>query len=187
MWLKQHPDFAEMPGVQQDRPLDFVEIKAYFDQAHASKPADSQVLLALGVLMHTQRDFGKAEEYFVGAIKEDPTNHSLWNKYGASLAQQLQTVKSMAAYQQALDLRPNYVRTIVNLGLAFNNNADFKAASNCFINAMILNPQAEHLRAYLHAAFIQMKRFDLVEKMKMGDMMAFKDEFDLIDPNNMRQ
>ena len=52
---------------------------------------------------------------------------------------------------------------------------------------MILNPQAEHLKQYLHAAFIQMKRFDLVEKMKMGDMTVFKDEFDLIDPNNLRK
>ena len=44
------------------------------------------MLLALGVLMFLQRDFRQAQTYFANAIKEDPMNHSLWNKYGAACA-----------------------------------------------------------------------------------------------------
>ena len=75
--------------------------------------------------MFLQRDFEKAKLYFKNAIKEDPLNHSLWNKYGAACAQLLETPQSIQAYKLAIDLRPNYVRTIVNLGLSHNNQANF--------------------------------------------------------------
>ena len=32
-----------------------------------------------------------------------------------------------------------------------------------------------------------MKRFDLVEKLKAGNINAFRDEFELLDPANMGQ
>jgi len=32
-----------------------------------------------------------------------------------------------------------------------------------------------------------MKRFDLVEKLKAKDYGAFRDEFELLDPQNMQQ
>jgi len=82
-------------------------------------------LLALGTLEFLQRDFAKAKNYFATAIKEEPLNHSLWNKYGAACAQLFNTEESIRAYKLAIDLRPNYVRTIVNLGLSHNNNANF--------------------------------------------------------------
>lgn len=150
-------------------------------------PADTDVLLALGVLMFLQRDFAKAKTYFAIAIKESPLNHSLWNKYGAACAQLLQTEESIQAYKLAIDLRPNYVRTIVNLGLSHNNQANFQAAANCFLNALVLQPNVDHVRTYIQTAFIQMKRFDLVEKLKGRDYSVFSDEFELLDPNSMQQ
>lgn len=138
--------------------------------------------------MFLQRDFASAQAYFATAIKEEPLNHSLWNKYGAACAQLLQTEESIKAYKLAIDLRPNYVRTIVNLGLSHNNMANFKAGANCFLNALVLQPDLSHVRTYLQTAFIQSKRFDLVEKLKNAkDMSVFRDEFELLDPANMQQ
>ena len=150
-------------------------------------PGDAQVLLALGTLMFLERDFAMAQTYFAKAIKEEPMNHSLWNKYGAACAQILQTDESIRAYKLAIDLRPNYVRTIVNLGLSYNNAANFQAGANCFLNALVLQPDLDHVGTYLQTAFIQMKRFDLVEKLKAGNINAFRDEFELLDPANMGQ
>lgn len=82
------------------------------------KPQDTQVLLALGVLSFIQANFELAGAYFLKGIKENPTDHSLWNKYGAAFSQQLKTKEAIEAYQQALDLRPNYARCIINIGLA---------------------------------------------------------------------
>jgi tetratricopeptide (TPR) repeat protein len=82
-------------------------------------------------------------------------------------------------------LRPNYVRTIVNLGLAYNRLNDLKQAANCFLNALILNPNVSHVWTYLRTAVIKMNRMDLLEKMEARDPYMFKDEFKLIDPKNL--
>lgn len=138
--------------------------------------------------MFIQREYEKAQEYFVQAIREDPTNHSFWNKYGAALAQKMRTEESIKAYEQALELRPNYVRTIVNLGLSYGNMGNNEQASVQFINALILNPQLDHVRQFLHASFIKLNRLDLVEKMKGNDYNAFRGDFPgILDPANMNQ
>ena len=79
------------------------------------------------------------------------------------------------------------MRTIVNLGLSHNNQANFQAGANCFLNALLLQPDLDHVRTYVQTAFIQMKRFDLVEKLKSGNINDFRDEFELLDPTNMQQ
>ena len=82
-------------------------------------------------------------------------------------------------------MRPNYVRTIVNLGLAHNRLLDFKSAANCFLNALVLNPNVSHLWGYLRTAFAKMDRFDLIEKAEDKNPLVFKDEFLLVDPKNI--
>lgn len=79
------------------------------------------------------------------------------------------------------------MRTIVNLGLAKNRLNDFKEAANCFLNALILNPNVTHVWTYLRQSFMKMQRFDLIEKMEMRDPSAFKDEFLLVDPKNIQK
>jgi len=49
----------------------------------------------------------------------------------------------------------------------------------------MLNPKLDHVRVYIKQAFLQMNRFDLVEKLERNDFSLFKPEFDLIDPNNL--
>lgn len=82
-------------------------------------------------------------------------------------------------------MRPNYVRTIVNLGLAHNRLLDFKSAANCFLNALMLNPNVQHLWGYLRTSFAKMDRFDLIEMAENKDPSLFKDEFLLVDPKNI--
>ena len=72
LWLKYHPDFNSLPGVQENAVLEYNAIRAAFEQAHSIKPQDTQVLLALGVLSFIQANFELAGEYFVKAIKENP-------------------------------------------------------------------------------------------------------------------
>ena len=72
----------------------------------------------------------------------------VWNKYGAALANNMKTDEAMGAYKQALDLRPNYVRTLVNIGLAHNNKFDYLEGAQYFLTALCLNPQAKHIWNY---------------------------------------
>ena len=146
------------------------------------KPQDTQVLLALGILHFIGRQYEQAAECFVLGIKETPTDHSLWNKFGACMSNNMDLEKACNAYEQALDLRPNYVRSIINYGLAKNRLGDFKAAANCFLNALVLNPNVSHVWTYLRQSLLKMDRFDLIEKLEARDPSLFKAEFLLVDP-----
>ena len=74
----------------------------------------------------------------------------------------------------------------MNIGLAQNNLTDYKAAANCYMNALVLNPNIRHVWTYLRTSILQMNRMDLLEKCEKRDLSLFKDEFMLIDPTQMK-
>ena len=86
-WLKYHPDFSQLaPGAAEP---DFDTVRAGFIEAHRLQPKDTHVALALGVLSFIQRNFADAARFFEDGIRENPTDHTLWNKYGAAMANNL--------------------------------------------------------------------------------------------------
>lgn len=178
-YLKYHPEYNSLPKIQNDN-LDFDEVREAYRMAFAQNPRDSNLCLAMGVLCFIQRNFAEAVVHFQNGIRENPTDHTLWNKYGAALANNLHVDKAIEVYKQALDLRPNYVRTIANIGLAHRNQARFPESVPFFLNALLLNPQATHIWRYVRSSFLQMNRLDLVEKINFKDPNQFRDEFPLI-------
>jgi hypothetical protein len=75
----------------------------------------------------------------------------------------------------------------VNIGLAQNNLTDFKAAANCYLNALVLNPGCKQVWTYLRTSLLQMNRMDLLEKCEKRDPSLFSDEFLLIDPTKLQK
>lgn len=71
--------------------MDLDTIMKAYETAHMKLPSDTSVLLALGVLQFIKRDFESAGLCFGKAIKENPTDHSLWNKYGAAMANSMKS------------------------------------------------------------------------------------------------
>ena len=47
---------------------------------------------------------------------------------------------ALKIYHQALDLRPNYVRTMANIGLAYRSQGLYRESLPYFLNALLLNP-----------------------------------------------
>ena len=72
----------------------------------------------MSVLHFIARDYDNSVVLFREALKYDNSNYSLWNKLGATLAHLGRADEAIEAYHQALDLKPNYVRVWVNLGIA---------------------------------------------------------------------
>lgn len=175
-WLKYHPEYTSLPNIHDDD-LALPQLREAYERAFQINPKDSNVSLALGVLSFIQRNFTQAAEHFKTGIKENPTDHTLWNKYGAALANNLQVEKAIQAYQQALEIRPNYVRTMANIGLAYRNLVRYQESSPYFLNALILNPNAIHIWNYIRSSFLQMNRMDLVEKMNFRDPNAYRLDF----------
>ncbi len=99
------------------------------------------------------------------------------------MANNRQVDEAIHAYQQALDIRPNYVRTMANIGLAYRNLFSYPESIPFFLNAILLNPKADHIWNYVRSSFLQMNRLDLVEKMNYKDPNMYRNEFpNLINP-----
>ena len=51
------------------------------------------------------------------------------------------------------------------------------------MNAIALNPNAEHLWKHLHACFWALKQFDKCEMVKKRNIELFRGEYDIINPD----
>jgi len=72
----------------------------------------------MAILFFIKRDYETAIDLFKKALSLDPTNYLLLNKVGATLAHLGRADEAIMLYHKALDIRPNYVRVWVNLGIA---------------------------------------------------------------------
>jgi len=113
------------------------------------EPKDPDLLTSLAVLYFISRNYKASVELFNAALTYDPTNYSLWNKLGATLAHLGRTDEAMEAYHKALEYKPNYVRCWVNLGIAHAFKGEHKDAAELYLNALSMNPNAKHVWTYL--------------------------------------
>ena len=95
----------------------------------------------------------------------------------------MNTDEALLAYKQALDLRPNYVRTLVNIGLAYNNKVEYLEAAQHFLYALCLNPRAEHIWSYFRQSCLQADRFDLLDRIDAKDVNLFAKDLKLLSTN----
>ena len=79
------------------------------------------------------------------------------------MANSLDIPSALKIYSQALDIRPNYVRTMANVGLAYKTMELYKEALPYLLNAVLLNPQASHIWGYIRSTCLLMNRLDLQE------------------------
>ena len=64
-------------------------------------------------------------KYFKHALCLDNRNYTLWNKLAATLSHLGNTDEAIKAYHKALEIKPNYVRAWVNLGISQGNKVYF--------------------------------------------------------------
>lgn len=86
------------------------------------------------------------------------------NKVGATLAHLGRAEEAIKFYHRALDIRPNYVRVWVNLGIAYAYKSEYNEAASFYLNALSFRPDAKHIWTYLHTAFLSMRKFYIIQK-----------------------
>jgi len=113
-----------------DRDASYERITNYFIRAAQMSPdgehMDPDVQVGLGVLFYSQEQYDKAVDCFQAALDSSVLGtstqreqvHLLWNRLGATLANSGKPEAAIGAYQQALRLRPHFVRARYNLGVS---------------------------------------------------------------------
>ncbi|KAI7898702.1 uncharacterized protein BX663DRAFT_523789 [Cokeromyces recurvatus] len=159
-------------------------------QAPEGQLMDPDVQVGLGVLFYGSGDLDKAIDCFVAALKGRPNDYLLWNRMGATLANNGRSEEAIDAYHKALELRPSFVRARYNIGVSCINIGCYKEAAEHILTALSMHKRgngdseegvnvSNNSWEMLRKAFIMMDRRDLADKAIVGaDLNQFRPEFE---------
>jgi peroxin-5 len=135
-WIKNNPLYSDFAGQELICPhklgmgqyettelmaINHIMMERFEEAKNHGGMNDSDFCMAYGVMAYIAREYKLAVDLMNKAVEIDPLNFSAWNKLGACLAQLNETEMSRLAYRKALDLKPNYVRPWVNLGMTYSS------------------------------------------------------------------
>lgn len=135
-WLKNNPLYSDFAGAPLICPhklamgqyettelmaVNRIMMERFEEAKNHGGLNDSDFCMAYGVMAYIDREYKLAVDLMNKAVEIDPQNFSAWNKLGACLAQLNETEMSRISYRKALDLKPNYVRPWVNLGMTYSS------------------------------------------------------------------
>ncbi|KAH8885125.1 TPR-like protein [Thozetella sp. PMI_491] len=112
---------------------------------------DPDVQVGLGVLFYGAEEYDKAVDCFTSALHSSELGtsnqrnqlHLLWNRLGATLANSGQSEEAILAYEQALQLHPNFVRARYNLGVSCINIGCHQEAAGHLLSALNMHKEVE--------------------------------------------
>lgn len=161
---------------------------AFFAVVHSQKSIeeqDTELQIGLGVVLYINGEFPKAAHCFSLALSTRPDDPVLWNRYGGCLSNGEKHEESLAAFREALRLRPQYTRAIYNIGVACSNIGAMKEAAQHFLKGLAQQDEdvvgseggtnrSEQLWSALRRALISMDRRDLADEARDGNLQIFR-------------
>jgi len=185
-WALENPKYTKIAQSFGEPPpaADLSKFVAglFIEIARQSQTIDPDVHTALGLFYNLSYEYHKAVECFRAALTVRPDDYALWNKLGATMANDITTRNQNAeitidAYCRALEKKPSYTRARSNLGISYMSAQNYIESAKCFMGALAIN-NSDHLWSSLRTSFQFMKRPDLVELCGLGDVRVFANEFD---------
>eukprot|EP00602_Paraphysomonas_sp_CaronLab_P013245 CAMPEP_0185040794 /NCGR_PEP_ID=MMETSP1103-20130426/39285_1 /TAXON_ID=36769 /ORGANISM="Paraphysomonas bandaiensis, Strain Caron Lab Isolate" /LENGTH=538 /DNA_ID=CAMNT_0027580233 /DNA_START=50 /DNA_END=1662 /DNA_ORIENTATION=+ len=163
-WVKHNPKFHGLevtPDEYSDGTL-MDEVTQLMLAVSEFDPEDMEVQVVLGVLYNVRQDFAAAEAAFRRVADRNPSDYSIWNKIGATLANSSRCEEAIECYDRALELRPSYARAWLNRGIAFANSGRYDEAVKAYVQALALSPSAKHIWGYVRSVFSYQDKHNLV-------------------------
>ncbi|TMS40148.1 hypothetical protein L596_006567 [Steinernema carpocapsae] len=132
---------------------------------------------AMGVLYNLNRNFDRAVDCIQAALSVKPDDARLWNRLGATMANGDRTTDAIAAYRQALQLYPTYVRARYNLGISCMHLSSHREAAGHFLSALHLQkkPEQSNIWTTMRSAVLRMNDApeDLLRAIDNRDLDGF--------------
>ncbi|CED82067.1 TPR repeat-containing protein [Phaffia rhodozyma] len=99
---------------------------------------DPEVQVALGVLFSSTAEYQRAQDCFRTALSVKPNDWQLYNRLGATLANDGKAQEAYELYWAALGLRPGFIRARFNLGISCINLKRYSEAAEHVLSALRL-------------------------------------------------
>jgi len=206
MWLQHNPQYSSLlppSSSSQRESLSFgssfmstalhEETTNLFLTAARQRQGDTMdpdIQAGLGVLFNLSGDFEKAVDCFRAAVSAEPTSALLWNRLGATLANNNKSEQAVSAYHKALRYSPGFTRCRYNLGISCINLKAYREAAEHFLTALNFQSQgrgpqdskdvktmSESIWNSLRVALNMMERSDLVSHIDSRNLTFLSSEF----------
>jgi len=164
-------------------------------RSDTSGQIDADIQVALAVLLNTNEEFDKAHDCFRTALAVRPDDWLLYNRAGATLANNGRAEEALQFYYRALELNPAYIRARFNLGISCINLRRYEEAAQHILDALVLQDSdsvydqtgAESKRGITSSALWEslkttcthMQRLDLATLCERQDLEAFRTAFQM--------
>ncbi|KAG7098755.1 hypothetical protein E1B28_000664 [Marasmius oreades] len=186
-YLQRFPEPRDAPIKEK-----FIHIcQCLINMAQASADdLDADIQMALGILFYTDEDYAKAQDCFKAALSARPDDWLLYNRVGATIANQGIADSALEYYYRALELNPAYIRARYNLGISCINLRRYAEAAHHIFNALSLQDAdnihddegmndargitSSTLWDSLKTACLHMERTDLAGVCDRQDFQAFR-------------
>ncbi|KAL4074264.1 hypothetical protein J3A83DRAFT_4234766 [Scleroderma citrinum] len=149
-WVMRHPD-ARYREIMKEKgsealangaPKKFQQlVEILIEMARASGEAqqvDADVQIVLAVLLNAMEDYPRALDCFLTALAVRPEDWLLYNRTGATMANNGRGEEALAYYYRALELNPGYIRARYNLGISCINLRRYEEAATHILDALVL-------------------------------------------------
>ncbi|KIJ67979.1 hypothetical protein HYDPIDRAFT_83728 [Hydnomerulius pinastri MD-312] len=144
-WALRNPKYQDIvtnTSLRSDSPGDFTRmVDVLINMARSADQkggVDADVQVALAVLLNTIEDYAKAVDCFLTALAVRPEDWLLYNRVGATMANNGQAEEALQYYYRALDLNPAYIRARFNLGISCINLRRYEEAASHILDALVL-------------------------------------------------
>ena len=119
----------------------------------AGNPQDTDANHLMGVIYFRHGDNVTARDYMKRSADSPKATPEMHNNLGSVLIALGETESAIAAFNRALEMKPDYADALNNLGVIHRNEKRIEQAIEAFRRAIALNPNFSQAKANLRAAY----------------------------------
>ncbi|MEH1868809.1 MAG: tetratricopeptide repeat protein [Nostoc sp.] len=134
-------DYKEYLKLSPEQKIDKVlEIQDLLAEKHQPEIRKASLLLELGDLLTTAKEYEAAITFYDQALKFQLDNHQAWDRRGVGLGSLERYEEEIASYDKAIEIKPDYHEAWFHRGIALKDLGKWKEALASWEKAIEIKP-----------------------------------------------
>jgi tetratricopeptide (TPR) repeat protein len=110
----------------------WAEAKGWFERALRLDPTNPTIKLNLGHIAMAEDNLSQARRFLEEAVAGNPRSFEAWHALGMLFARKRDAEGAIAAWERAREIKPDFIPTLFNLGLAYAQAGRLTQAADYF-------------------------------------------------------